>query len=65
MERLEIGLSAIVADAWHFGLAPEVGLIVPVGWRARAMLQARYNWALRANEIEHTYWGINVGFVFR
>jgi outer membrane protein W len=64
-ERLEIGLTALTADAWHFGLAPEAGLIVPIGWRARAMLQARYNWALKANEIEHTYWGFNVGFVFR
>jgi len=64
-ERLEIGLVALTADAWHFGLAPEAGLIVPIGWRARALLQARYNWALKANNIEHTYWGFNVGFVFQ
>lgn len=64
-ERLEIGLVAITADAWHFGLAPEAGLIVPLGWRARGLLQARYNWALKANNTEHTYWGFNVGFVFR
>jgi len=64
-ERLEIGVVALTADAWHFGLAPEGGLIVPVGWRARALLQAKYNWALKANSIEHTYWTFNIGFVFQ
>jgi len=64
-ERLEIGVVALTADAWHFGLAPEAGLIVPVGWRARALLQAKYNWALKANEIEHTYWTFNIGFAFQ
>jgi len=64
-ERLEIGLNALVSDAFHFGLAPEAGFVVPIGWRARALLQARYNWALKANSIEHTYWTFNVGFVFQ
>ena len=29
--RVEIGVSAITEDNWHFGWAPEVGIVVPLG----------------------------------
>jgi len=43
--RVEGGIYAVTDDAWHFGLAPELSVVTPMGWRARGFLGARYNWA--------------------
>ncbi len=60
--RMDIGRSSIVNDNWHFGLMPEVGVVVPVDWHVRMFLNARYNWALSSGGVEHTYWTFGVGF---
>ena len=43
--RAEVGIFAVTRDNWHFGLAPELSVITPMGWRARGFVGARYNWA--------------------
>ena len=65
--RVEIGVSAITQDNWHFGWAPEVGLVVPLGRPEVAMLFAvRYNWAFSAGGTgDQKYWGFNIGFAYR
>jgi hypothetical protein len=62
--RLDIGRSAITVDNWHLGLAPEVGVIIPVDWNVRAYLNAKYNWAIKAGGIEHTFFSFGVGFAW-
>ena len=59
--RLEIGTVALVANQWHLAVAPEIGVIIPINWNARAMLNARYNYGLEANGIKLSYWTIGVG----
>lgn len=59
--RLEIGTVAFVANQWHLAFAPEIGVIIPINWNARAMLNARYNYGLKANNITLSYWTIGVG----
>ena len=65
--RVEIGVSAITQDNWHFGWAPEAGLVVPLGRPEVAMLVAvRYNWAFSAGGSgDQKYWGFNIGFAYR
>ena len=65
--RVEIGVSAITQDNWHFGWAPEVGLVVPLGRPEVAMLfTVRYNWAFSAGGTgDQKYWGFNIGFAYR
>jgi hypothetical protein len=36
-------------------------VIIPINWNARAMLNARYNYGLKANNITLSYWTIGVG----
>ncbi|UCF40635.1 MAG: outer membrane beta-barrel protein [Gemmatimonadota bacterium] len=62
--RLDIGRSALVSDNWHLGLAPEVGVIIPVDWNVRAYLNVKYNWALKAGGVEHTFFGFGLGFAW-
>ncbi len=59
--RVEIGLFLVDDDAWHFGLAPEAGIVVPIGWRARGFLNARYNWAIEASDFTGNYWSFSIG----
>jgi outer membrane protein W len=65
--RVDIGVSAIVDDAWHFGWAPEVGLAVPLGRPEVALLTTiRYNWAFSAGGSgDQKFWGFNIGIAYR
>jgi opacity protein-like surface antigen len=65
--RIEIGVSAIQDDGWHFGWAPEAGVVVPLGRPEVALLaNVRYNWAFSAGGSgDQKYWGFNIGFAYR
>ncbi|MCL7926533.1 MAG: porin family protein [marine benthic group bacterium] len=65
--RVDIGISSIKDDNWHFGWAPELGVIVPLGRPEVALIaNARYNWAFSAGGSgDQKYWGFNVGFMYR
>ena len=65
--RVDIGVSAIVDDAWHFGWAPEAGIVVPLGRPEVAMLfNVRYNWAFSSGGSgDQKYWGFNIGVAYR
>jgi len=65
--RVDIGVTAVVEDNWHFGWAPEAGVVVPLGRPEVALLlMARYNWAFSAGGTgDQKYWGFNVGIAYR
>ncbi len=65
--RVDIGVVGIVEDNWHFGWAPEVGLVVPLGRPEVALLTTiRYNWAFSAGGTgDQKYWGFNIGIAYR
>lgn len=66
IQRTDMGLYSVEDKNWHFGLAPEVGIIVPVGYSTSYFLvNLKYNYAFKANDsVNHSYLGINVGFAF-
>jgi hypothetical protein len=72
LQRLDMGVYRIDNDNWHFGLAPEAGLIIPVGEDNTAIyLGGRYNYAFDSGKAlggsddnYYTYWEINIGFAF-
>ena len=71
-QRLEIGLVAFESDNWHFGLAPEAGVLVSLNRDITMILNTKYNYAFSAGEPlgggdnnTYAYWGINVGFVWQ
>jgi outer membrane protein W len=60
--RVEVGLFVFDDDNWHFGLAPEVGVTFPLGWRARGLFNARFNWAASTGGSgDITYWNLGFG----
>lgn len=72
LQRLDIGVYRLDNDNWHFGLAPEAGLIIPVGEENTGLyVGARYNYAFdsgtafggSANNF-YSYYEINIGLSF-
>ena len=70
-QRLEIGVLALEENNWHFGLAPEIGLMFPTYSGSIFFINARYNYAFKAGQTvggnegsDWQYWGFNVGVAF-
>ena len=49
---------------WHFGLAPEAGLIIGIGTEAYLNLGARYNHAFKSGGDTHSWLSIQTGVTF-
>lgn len=63
-KRTEIGVIALVDDNWHFTMAPEVGVLIPLD-QFNLFAAANYNYAFKANGSgEYTFITFNVGMVF-
>jgi hypothetical protein len=60
--RLELGLTGIEATNWHFGLAPEFGVIIPTQGMADTYLSVKYNYAHESGDISRSYWTFGIGF---
>ncbi|MFC2126467.1 hypothetical protein ACFLU5_16885 [Bacteroidota bacterium] len=64
-QKTTMGLWEVVDDNWHFGLAPEVGVIFPLSNHAGFVINAKYNNAFKSGDsINFGYFGINVGFAW-
>ena len=65
MERkTELGLYAFTEKNWHFGVAPELGLMIPRG-RTSWTLSARYNYAFSAGNVGDQSWlSVSIGFQY-
>ena len=49
---------------WHFGLAPEAGIIFGIGTEAYLNLGARYNHAFKSGGDTHSWLGVQAGVTF-
>jgi len=66
---LDIGVSSLTTDNWHFGVAPEVGLMIPKRGRlgAVSIINVRYHYPfedgdyLGGKPLTLPYWSISVG----
>jgi opacity protein-like surface antigen len=65
-ERVDVGLWTISDDVWHFGVAPEVGVVVPLGPVVKGYINAKYHYAAAAGDAgrTHSYFGLNIGFAW-
>jgi len=72
LQRLDIGVYRIDNDNWHFGVAPEAGIIIPISSEETAIhIGGRYNYAfdsgtaLGGSENNfYSYYELNIGFSF-
>jgi opacity protein-like surface antigen len=64
--RLDIGVYGDREKNWHFGLAPEVGLAIPLDFSKSVYFNVKYNHAFAAGGIgPYAYWGFNIGAAWR
>lgn len=62
---LEIGVAGITDNHLHFGLAGEVGLIIPVRPGTGGLISAKYNHAFGVDgSIDYSYWRLNAGVAY-
>ena len=54
----QMGIYIIPTDSWHFGLAPEAGIVIPLGKTSNwgINLNVRYNWAAKTKNIDAQSW---------
>jgi hypothetical protein len=66
-ERLDINIWAVTSKKWHWGVAPEIGVNLPLGYNTGLAISAVYNYAFSAGEklvgesSKHQYLSINIG----
>jgi hypothetical protein len=64
-KRFDIGVTVSEEENWHFGMAPEVGVTVPVGWDSHLLAAVRYNYAYKGGaSTAHAYWAFMLGLSY-
>lgn len=59
--RLELGVTSVTLSNWHFGVAPEVGVMIPTQGYSDTYLSAKYNHAFESGGVTRGYWTFGVG----
>ena len=61
--RLEIGVEQINENQWHFGVAPEVGILFPIGYGSEFIIGGKLNYAFPTSGRDEVAWvAIFLGF---
>jgi opacity protein-like surface antigen len=64
-QRTDFGLYTVDDKNWRFGLAPEVGVLIPVNFNSSINLAARYQYALNAGDQDAvSYLTFKIGLAF-
>ena len=64
-QRTDMGIYTVEPREWHFGIAPQFGLAVPLNRDAYFLSTIRFNYAFKSGSIDDTsYLTINVGFAW-
>ncbi|MBS1518866.1 MAG: outer membrane beta-barrel protein [Bacteroidetes bacterium] len=70
-QRLQVGANIIDNDNWHFGAAPQVGVIFNLGKNVGFNISGRYNYAFSAGEPlgnadnnSYSFISANIGFSY-
>jgi opacity protein-like surface antigen len=64
-QRTDVGLYVVKDEKWRFGLAPEVGVLIPVNFGSSLKLSAKYQYAVKAGDSDAvSYLSFGIGFAF-
>ncbi|HMQ69864.1 MAG TPA: hypothetical protein PKA90_12880 [Ignavibacteria bacterium] len=68
LTQLELGVSTLESNNWHFGLAPEIGVYYQAGRTTNLTLSVRYNYAFSSGDAlngddsnEQSWINVNLG----
>ncbi len=62
---VDVSVFRISEDTWHFALAPEIGVTLPLRSDATWYLSAEYNYAVKSSDQTHSYLGLNIGVAWQ
>lgn len=66
--RKYLGIYYVEDDAWHFGVYPEIGAVIPFGSSNTAFnINAKYNYAAKTKDTEAQSWislGVGLSYIF-
>ncbi len=68
-QRLGIGIFEFQKDEWQWGMAPEIGIAVPVGHKTLMVINGKYNYAFTGKDVtgasvHHQFWTLGIGFAW-
>jgi outer membrane protein W len=64
-KETEMGVWSVRDDNWHFGFAPEIGVLIPVAISQAVNVSLKWNYALKSNDtINYSWFGLNVGYAW-
>jgi len=64
-QRLNVGVWSLEERNWHFGLSPEVGLLLPVSMDTQFNISFRYHYVFKAKDtIDHSWFGLSLGLAW-
>ncbi len=68
-QRFDLGFASLQRDSWEWGVAPEVGVVIPLNYTTKFMINGKFNYAftgeaIAGNDFKLAYWGLNAGFVW-
>jgi outer membrane protein W len=74
-QEMQIGIADVINDSWEWGVAPELGVIIPVEKDFGVIVAAKYNYIFTDEAVfegtqlernyQNSYWGIAVGVVWQ
>jgi hypothetical protein len=69
VQRLEIGIVSLESEPWEWGVAPELGFVLPIDGAAMLFFSTKYNYAftgetVAGQDINHSYLSLNMGFAW-
>ena len=69
VQTFRIGITEIEKDSWEWGVAPEVGVALPLTTGAWFEVNGRYQWSMSPDDIagrpyDMEYFQLNVGFMW-
>jgi outer membrane protein W len=74
-QEIQIGIADIINDSWEWGVAPELGVIIPFERDFGFIISGKYNFLFSEEtvfsgsqlqkDIRNGYWGIQVGVVWQ
>lgn len=63
--RTDVSVVSLVSDNWHFGLAPQAGIVFPLGYgRGAGSIDVRYNHAFEAGGQSYSWWSFSIGVAY-
>ena len=64
-QRTDMGVWSVEDHTWHFGFAPEIGVLIPVGYASGINVSLKWNYAVKSNDsIDYNWFGLNIGYAW-